>query len=279
MAQKKEDEELRVGVRTAFDLASSGYDRSPLRAFREGAARLVEFAMVRRGDSVLDAGTGTGWVALVAATKVTPEGRVVGIDLSPRMIAQAKEKARRMRLSNVTFRVGDAQQTPYPVDTFDKVLAAQAIFFMPDPLRALREWSRVLTPGGCIAMACWGRTAFQPMLKMCHELIERYGVRLPPEPDYTFGTVKECRRYLRVAGLHDINSSVVELGYPLPNAEAWWTILWNAGQRGTVRRIPLEDLRRFRRDHLREVESLREHDGIPLLLPAILTAGRKPEAP
>jgi ubiquinone/menaquinone biosynthesis C-methylase UbiE len=265
-------------VRSTFDLASSGYDRSPLEFFRDGAVRLVEFALVRRGDDVLDVATGTEWAAVAAAAKVGPGGRVVRIDLSPRMIVRARKKARQLRLQNVVFRVENAQRIPYAADTFDKVLAAQAIFFMPKPLGALREWCRVLKPGGSIAISSWGKAAFQPMGKMLFELFERYGIHLQPESGPSFETIKECRGYLKKAGLGNIISSVVELGYALPNAETWWTIVCNTALRGNLRRLNPKDRSRFRRDHLKEIESLRGRDGIQLPMPAIFVTGRKPEA-
>jgi len=224
---------------------------------------------------VLDIATGTGWAALAAAAKVGLHGKVVGIDLSPGMVARAREKARRYGLSNVSFRICDAQRIPYRSDSFDKVLAAQAIFLMPDPLRALREWHRVLKPGGVLALASQGKTAFQPMMEMYRKLTERYGVPNQSPSGPTFETAKECCSYLWKAGLRNITSSITELGYPLPSANAWWTIVWNTGMRGRIHQLSQKDLSRFRREHLREVESLSGREGIRLPMPTIFVAGRK----
>ena len=277
MAGGREERARKARVRATFDLASSGYDRASLRFFREGAAQLVSFVPVEPGHRVLDVATGTGWVALAAAARAGPRGRVVGIDLSPGMIARAREKARRREFPTVTFRLGDVQRLPYRSATFDTVFAAQAIFFMPDPMRALREWRRVLKPGGRLAISSQGRTAFQPMMKMYWKLLKRYGLRIPSPSGPAFETAAECRRYLRAAGFRDIMTSVINLGYPLPDADAWWTIVRHTAMGGGVRRLAPKDRPRFRREHLRQVEILRARDGIPLPMPTILAAGRKPE--
>lgn len=118
MAGSKEDQARKSRLRATFDHACSGYDRSPLRFFREGAVRLASFAGVEPGHRVLDVATGTGWVALAAAAMAGPRGTVVGIDLSPGMIARAREKARRRGLSNVAFRLGDVERTAVSLRRF-----------------------------------------------------------------------------------------------------------------------------------------------------------------
>lgn len=144
---------------------------------------------------------------------------------------------------------------------------------MPDPLRALREWRRVLRTDGRLAISSQGRAAFQPMMKMYRTPLKRYGVPVPSPSGPDFETTTECRRYLRAAGLRDIGTSAVELGYPLPDADAWWTIVQHTAMGGGIRRLAPEDRQRFRREHLREVESLRLRDGIPLPMPTIFAVG------
>ncbi len=276
-ARKREDAERRARVRATFDLASSGYDRSPLRFFRDGADGLVAFAEVEPRDRVLDIAAGTRWAALAAAVHAGPRGKVVCIDLPPGTIAKAREKARRRGLSNVRFRLGDAQHLPYDTGTCDVVLASRAIFFMPDPERAPREGHRALKPGGRLALSSQGKAAFQPMMGMYWNLLKRYGVRVPSASGLGFEKATECRRYLSAAGSRHIATKVVEFGYPLPNAKAWWTIVWNTALRGGFRRLDPKDRARFRREHTEEVESLRGEHGIRLRMPTILANRRKPE--
>jgi ubiquinone/menaquinone biosynthesis C-methylase UbiE len=97
---------------------------------------------------VLDVATGTGAAALVAARKVGPTGRVTGVDIAGEMLEQARRKSDLCCLSNIEWREMDAERLGFPDDTFDTVLSSFGIFFVPEMQGALREWLRVIRPGG-----------------------------------------------------------------------------------------------------------------------------------
>jgi len=102
---------------------------------------------------VLDVGCGTGYFARLLARVVGPDGLVVGIDPSPKMIAYAARKAG--RASNCQFRVGTAESLDLPAEHFDVVVSSLVMHHLPDDLRvpALREMWRVLRPGGTLLVA------------------------------------------------------------------------------------------------------------------------------
>jgi SAM-dependent methyltransferase len=116
------------------------------------AGRLVKFAEIVAGESVLDVGTGTGVVAITAARK---GARVTGLDLTPALIAQARENSRISRMENIVWTEGDAENLPYPDASFDVVLSQFGHMFAPRPDVAVAEMRRVLKPGGRVAFATW----------------------------------------------------------------------------------------------------------------------------
>jgi SAM-dependent methyltransferase len=103
---------------------------------------------------VLDVGTGTGIVALEAAGRVGPSGRVVGIDLSEAMLQVAKAKAERAGFAH-TLDLGrmDAERLALSAEAFDAVISLFALFHFPSPLTALRQMYRVLRNGGRLVVA------------------------------------------------------------------------------------------------------------------------------
>ena len=121
------------------------------RAFR---AELIDLARVAAGESVLDAGCGTGTLALAAKRRVGADGSVQGIDPSPEMIARARRKARSSGLE-VAFDEAVVQSLPLPDDTFDAVLAVLTFHQLPhdDLHRSLQEIERVLRPAGRLFIA------------------------------------------------------------------------------------------------------------------------------
>lgn len=95
---------------------------------------------------ILDVGTGTGFFAILLAEK---GHRVVGIDLTPAMLEEARTLAKQRNL-DITFREMDAQNLAYPDGTFDVVISRNLTWTLPDPQRAYASWFRVLKPGGVL---------------------------------------------------------------------------------------------------------------------------------
>jgi SAM-dependent methyltransferase len=115
------------------------------------APKLVRFAEIGKGAEVLDVACGTGVVALTAARL---GARVTGIDLTPELVARAKENATLMQLE-ATFQEGDAEALPAPDAKFDVVVSQFGHMFAPRPEVAIKEMLRVLKPGGRIAFTTW----------------------------------------------------------------------------------------------------------------------------
>jgi len=110
-------------------------------------------AELRPGQWVLDLGSGAGFDALLAARKVGPGGRVVGVDMTDAMLQRARENAARAGLDNVEFRKGDIESLPVEEGQFDVALSNCVLNLCPDKDAALREIHRVLKPGGKLAIS------------------------------------------------------------------------------------------------------------------------------
>ena len=108
---------------------------------------------VNKGEAVLDIGCGAGVDTLVAAITVGPEGRVVGIDLVPEMLEQAKANLKKTSLKNVTFQEASAETLPFPDKSFDVVISNGVFNLIPDKAKALREVFRVLKSSGRFLLA------------------------------------------------------------------------------------------------------------------------------
>jgi arsenite methyltransferase len=118
-----------------------------------GCGNPLGFSGVKPGDVVLDIGSGAGMDALLAARLVGPTGRVIGLDMTPEMIAKATENARRAGATNVEFHLGDAEQMPLPDATADWIISNCVINLAPDKAKVFGEIARVLKPGGHVAIS------------------------------------------------------------------------------------------------------------------------------
>ena len=118
-----------------------------------GVGNPFQLGPVGEGETLLDIGSGGGLDCLVAARMVGPEGKVVGLDLSPEMISRAKENLQASGLTNVTFLEWSGGTLPFPENSFDLVISNGVINLVPDKQKVLREIARVLKPGGRLMMA------------------------------------------------------------------------------------------------------------------------------
>jgi len=265
-------------VAGVFNLAALGYDRPAVRFFQNAGEHLVAFAGVTCGQRVLDLATGTGAAAIPAARAAGPDGRVVGIDLAGEMLALARANIRRAYLMNVALRIGDAEMPPFADDTFDVALSAASLFFLPDMGAALREWRRVVRRGGTVAFSSFAETAFAPLWYRFTERLRSYDVLLP-SPPFSWQRLTDpalCANPLNGAGFIDISVETRQVGYHLPNADAWWEVVCGSAFRGPVVQLTPEQRERFRREHLQEIAALAAADGIYLDVPILLAKGRKP---
>jgi SAM-dependent methyltransferase len=115
------------------------------------AGKLVAFAKIAPGSTVLDVACGTGVVAITAARA---GGKVRALDLSPALLERARDNARITGVE-VDFVAGDAEALPYPDASFDVVLSQFGHMFAPRPEVAVAELLRVLKPGGRVAFTTW----------------------------------------------------------------------------------------------------------------------------
>ena len=108
---------------------------------------------IRPGERVVDCGSGAGTDALIAARLVAPTGRVIGVDMTPEMLATARVNADEAGISNVEFREGLLEALPVETGWADVVISNGVLNLVPDKAAALAEMHRVLRPGGRLQVA------------------------------------------------------------------------------------------------------------------------------
>ncbi len=118
-----------------------------------GVANPFSLRRLESGERVLDLGCGAGTDSLVAAQMVGADGHVVGIDMTPEMLAKARASAAEMGAGNVDFVEAEAEHLPFPDSSFNVVISNGVIDLIPDKDAVFSELHRVLAPGGRIQVA------------------------------------------------------------------------------------------------------------------------------
>ena len=192
-----------------------GYDAESLANLPSGAnmglscGNPIAIAALQEGQTVLDLGSGGGFDVFQAGAKVKASGRVIGVDMTPEMLAAARNNIAQYRqhtgLDNVEFRLGEIENLPVPDASVDVVLSNCVINLSPDKPQVWREIFRVLKPGGKVAVsdlallkplpdnirqmaaALVGCVAGAALVEETRAMLQQAGftaITLTPKPDY-----------------------------------------------------------------------------------------------
>ncbi|MCK9616382.1 MAG: arsenite methyltransferase [Lentimicrobiaceae bacterium] len=113
-----------------------------------GCGLPTEFALIKKGDTVIDLGSGAGNDCFVARAITGETGKVIGIDFTEEMIKKARENAEKLGFNNVEFRYGDIEKMPVTANKADVIVSNCVLNLVPDKQKAFAEIYRVLKPGG-----------------------------------------------------------------------------------------------------------------------------------
>ncbi len=224
---------------------------------------LIEDAGIGGGHFVLDVATGPGEPALTVAASVGPQGKVVGIDLAPQMVAVAGRAAGQRGLRNTRFEVASADELPFPETTFDSVVSRFGAMFFPSPVDAVREMLRVLRPGRRLALAVWGLEERNPFFDVLSRVVNRYTNYQPQSPGdqepFRFAGPGQLQDVLSAAGASEPSDRLLQFAIHAPiSAEDFWTLrcemserlrervaMLSTGQLTEVKRLAIHALREY----------------------------------
>lgn len=160
--------------------AGVGYAADDLASLPEGAnmglscGNPTAIAALKQGEVVLDLGSGGGFDVFIAAQKVGPEGRAIGVDMTPDMLMRARGNVPAFRertgLDNVEFRLGEIEHLPLADSSVDVIISNCVINLSPDKAQVWREMHRVLKPGGRVAVS--DLALLQPLPRVLSEMVE-----------------------------------------------------------------------------------------------------------
>jgi SAM-dependent methyltransferase len=184
-----------------------GYSPADLRDLPQGAnlglgcGNPQALADLKPGEAVLDLGSGAGFDCFLAARRVGPSGRVIGVDMTPEMVAKARENARQARLSNVEFYLGEIEHLPLPTSSVDVAISNCVINLSPEKSLVFKEIFRVLKPGGRIAIS--DIVALAPLPQSLRENLEAVASCVGGAQ-----TMDEIKKMLEAAGFTEIGVAI-----------------------------------------------------------------------
>src|ERR671921_2116966 len=179
--------------------------------------RMVELAEIKQGDRVIDIATGIGEPAITAAKKVGVEGYVLATDISPQMLAIAKERTVSLGLQNIVEfkevdaeKILDLQQQQQPLPAFAAVLCRWGLMFFPNLASTLTNIYKLLSSGGRIAAAVWSEPAKVPKLYTAIDIVTQ---KLGISSTTAYAHYPEILSPFSLANINIANNALVEAGF------------------------------------------------------------------
>jgi len=180
---------------------------------------LAERVAKLRARKVLEIAAGTGIVSRQLLEALPKETSLTVTDLNAPMLEYARNKST-ARGRNVEWRQADAQQLPFPEETFDTVVCQFGIMFFPDKAKSCSEVFRVLAPGGRYVFSVWDSHRFNPFGRIAHQVAGRFFPADPPQfynVPFSCHQIDPIKELLIAAGFTGINAAVISLDKEIPD--------------------------------------------------------------
>ena len=186
--------------------------------------RLIELAQIKQGSKILDIATGIGEPSITAAQLVGKNGHVLAVDISPQMLAVAKERSISLDLQDVMdFREGDAETTNLPSSTFDAALCRFGLMFLPNVKDGLSNIHKSLVNDGRFAAAVWASPEKVPFISLPFNILMKETNSPPPPPNvpspFSLADEKLLKDYFTGAGFKDVTTERQDMMFNFNTAE------------------------------------------------------------
>jgi ubiquinone/menaquinone biosynthesis C-methylase UbiE len=208
-----------------FDEVADTYDHDFLTP-RRPAKRLAEWIAPSSNARVLELGCGTGIFTAYLAAEMQRGGSVLATDIAEQMIAVARKKNIGGESVAIKLQEADGSSLPLEDNSFDLAVSALALFGFPDVPKALREWQRVVKPGGSLAFSSFStKTVYPTQDPAVAPIFEKFGVSTRGAPENPVDTVEKCSALLRDLRLESVVVLEEDLGYYDTSFDGYWRSL------------------------------------------------------
>jgi SAM-dependent methyltransferase len=188
--------------------------------------RLVERLDPQPGETVLELAAGTGDTGFAAAERIGDRGKLISTDFAPSMVEVARAAAKRRGLTNVEFRVLDAERMDFEDSSVDGVLCRFGYMLMADPAAALAETRRVLREGGRLSFAVWAGPDRNLWAAIPGMTLVELGHLPPPEPGapgiFAMGDPNRIRELVTGAGFGEPRIEEVAIHWGFADSDEHW---------------------------------------------------------
>lgn len=246
-------------VGKVFDSASSQYGEGSSSFFTYFGSQLVKQVPVKSDWKALDIATGKGAVLFPIAEKVGSSGRVVGIDISKKMIEETSIAVQKRKINCIDLLQMDAEKLDFPNCSFDAVFCGFALFFFPSMSKALSEFKRVLKPEGFLAVSTWGEDSELDALvnTEINNLCKTTSLAISP-----LWSAQALQNALEMAEFKNVKIVEDTKEFLHNTPEEWWQSLWSHATRAKLEQLSAKQLTDLRERILNRAKSFTLRNGL-----------------
>ncbi|MGH7313696.1 MAG: class I SAM-dependent methyltransferase [Candidatus Rokuibacteriota bacterium] len=224
--------DFRQKSKAVWDAMAAGWEKK--RAYLWTVSRpigewLITNLDVRPGQTLLELACGPGDTGFAAAPLLGPTGQLILTDFAPKMVEAARRRGTELGLTNVEYRVMDAERMDLPDGSVDGVLCRWGYMLMADPAMAFKETRRVLRRGGRLCFAVFASADRNPWAAMPARVLADGGYMTPPAPEspgiVALGNPDRIKRLLADAGFGLPRIEEVPIIFKFESAEEYWSFL------------------------------------------------------
>lgn len=190
--------------------------------------RLVELLAPLPGETILELAAGPGDTGFATAPRLGSAGKLISTDVSPEMVEAAKARGHELGLTNVDYRVVDAQAIDLPEASVDGVLCRWGYMLVPDPARAFAETFRVLRPGGRVSFSVWAEPEANPFGTSVGRALLSLDLIGRPDPDapgpFRLGDAERVRQLVRNAGFAEPDIAEMPVSWRHASFDDYWNV-------------------------------------------------------
>ena len=202
---------LRSEILERWEHAATGWGKHAERMRDFGmpvSSWMLDHAGLQPGQRVLELAAGPGDTGFLAAELIRPGGVLLSTDGTENMLEVARARAAQLGIENVEFKRIELEWVDLDTASVDAVLCKWGLMFSVDPEAALREWRRVLRPGGRVALAAWDEPSFNDWATIPTRALVELGHAEPPDPDapgmFILAAPGRLQELLESAGFMDV---------------------------------------------------------------------------
>ena len=224
-------DDFKAQQRQMWDNAATGWQtwwETIERGAQKVSDKIVELAEIKPGNRVLDIATGIGEPAVTAARRVKPNGKVVAIDISPKMLAIAKTRAKSLGLDDIMeFRESDGEKINLPDHTtkFDAVLSRFGLMFFPNLPAALVRIRQMLITNGRLSAAVWSTPSKVPLIDLAFaSVLKQINAPAPPPGTpgpFALADIEALKQLFSQAGFKDIKVDTFQITFEFDSPESY----------------------------------------------------------